>query len=146
MNEQEKKDLRNAREEFLIESLDFYTEDPNNLRASDINGGCTYSPKNKRGNQGCMIGRHLTPEQQNQGDDDTITGDTSWSSIVYHIDNVPDKLIYLKTDFLDNCQNLHDSNANWTSTGLTEDGKENVVKIINNYKLRKTKFPKRYIL
>ena len=144
MKTQEEKDLRQAREEFLLESLDFYCKDPVNLIATEVGTGCTYTPNSKPGNKGCMIGRHLSAEQQKIADEDSTNGDTSWCEVVNILEDIPEKLIYLETGFLFQCQNLHDGELHWTSAGLTYEGKQKVSNIIENFKLRKSKFPKKY--
>ena len=144
MKTKEEKDLRQAREEFLLESLDFYSKDPDNLRASDGGCGCTYSPMDKPGNKGCMIGRHLSAEQQEEAD--CPDNDTNWNKVVGNLEDIPEKLIYLETRFLVKCQILHDSKLNWGSYGLSHEGKRMVSGIIEKFKLRKSKFPKKYKL
>lgn len=143
MKTKEEKALRQAREEFLLESLDFYSKDPGNLRASDKGSGCTYTPTCKPGNKGCMIGRHLSTEQQKEADDNSV-GATSWGTVVEILGDIPEKLIYLETSFLVKCQILHDNTFNWSSSGLSHEGKQMVSYIIETFKLRKSKFPKKY--
>ena len=55
---------------FLLDALEYYTTNPNRRCTSKL-GRCMYNPKtaNKKISEGCLIGRHLTTEQQDKGDD-----------------------------------------------------------------------------
>jgi len=139
--------VQEAREDFLLETIEFYSKDPVNLRARN-GANCSYSPMDKPGNKGCAIGRHLSPYHQKLADS---KDNSTWSQVIkglpYEeslplINKVPKKLAFLGDDFLFSIQRLHDENLNWNSEGLSQLGLCKVEQMVEHHDLRKTVFIK----
>jgi hypothetical protein len=126
--------------EFLLDELEYYTTDTN--RRCVDGGACTYSPAkvSKVGiSQGCAIGRHLTPELQEELDE---RGGYSGVSNPDIFPRLPDNLKELGQNFLYNCQSLHDCDDYWEENSLNEAGKEAVNHIITTHNLDESLFKK----
>ena len=123
MNTLQKEQLKFAKDTFK-----FYGEKPSR-RAVKPWGGCNYRSEN--GKKSCAIGRHLETKLARELDDDH-NGDGSNVGRIF--DRLPAKLKKLGKSFLARIQEWHDSCDNFTSVGLTEDGEEDKVEIIDNIK------------
>jgi len=142
--------LRNDREDFLLDTLEFYDADPKNRRAfNPIDLTCTYSPiKGKKGNEGCAIGRHLSRHHQNKFDN--FETDASWRGVKREAKRgnikIPKYLINLDGNgvgnFLGRIQQLHDGSAFWNKDQISGRGVAELKEIIINFGLRKSKFKK----
>lgn len=106
--------LQKKQRAFLIEGcLHFNSEN----RSQSSNGTCLYMPATKN-TDGCFIGRKIRSKSIKKAID-KYSGDTSVNSV---FDSLPKTLQKYGMDFLNSCQKLHDFTANWTETGLSEDG------------------------
>ena len=113
-----------TREEFLIDTIQYYSANPLERRCVDDYMLCTYTP-NKPTTQGCAIGRFMTPEQQSLADKIIFLNE------FFNNDNImPAILKPLGLTFLHNVQRLHDKYEYWNNYGLTESGIREVNKII----------------
>ena len=126
---------------FLLDALEYYTTNPNRRCTSKL-GRCMYNPKtaNKKISEGCLIGRHLTTEQQDKGDDigsiDFIFNEELEDEIL------PKWMLKFERDFLSQCQNFHDDNDNWNRKGLSKIGRMELERIVKSFELDKSKFTK----
>lgn len=125
----EKKFSKMTSEEILLDMLEFYTNDPTQ-RCVDEGGGCYYSDVFVcHKSEGCAIGRMLDPELSKRLDN--LYNTSSIKSIIsLHSDLLPKWLLEHDEGFLTYVQTLHDNSRNWTSFGLSEEGKSFVRKII----------------
>jgi len=132
-----------TKEAFLLDALDYYTTDTNRLCVNK--GLCKYSPVNatKEGiSEGCMIGRHMTPENQMMADAINPYGADVSLILKNYSDLLPDWLKLFESEFIRDCQKLHDNYDNWDYTGLTICGYNRLRDIINAYSLDKAQFEK----
>ena len=126
--------LKQLREEFLTDTLQYYTTDPKRRCIDVARGQCFYSPENagKVGiSEGCAIGRHITNSLALILDGSMTTAVSS--EVVF--EQLPLKLRKLQKFFLSDVQSLHDRKENWSKNGLTRAGKRNVKTICKNYGL-----------
>lgn len=112
-----------TKKEFLIDMLDFYTQDVTK-RATSGNQ-CKY--KTSDGKK-CAIGRHIPddkyiPEIEGYG----VCG----SGIISPFGLLPIEIQSLEADFLSKVQTLHDVSSYWGAIGLTEQGRLFIKNIIN---------------
>lgn len=116
-----------TKQEFLQNTVDYYSKDPLNRRCV-LNNCCYYDPvkAEKPKSNGCAIGRYLKKVNrakfQNQMDDLSHSG-------IYNVYKTPDALKLLpkwmrdmEINFLQVVQNLHDDGSYWTDTGLSQEG------------------------
>lgn len=137
-----------TQEEFLIDTLEYYSVDPTR-RCATIDGKCYYSPKNTiTTGDGCAIGRHL-PDMLKESLDVASHGNpiTVYSLFTnvdhsHFLKDVPDILKSLDVEFLFRIQVLHDYNSNWHTEGLTNTGKEELRRTIIEFNLDENKFQK----
>ena len=136
-------------EEFLKDTIDYYSTDINRRCVSSKGGSCVYSPKNagKVGvSEGCAIGRHLTDETkelfdkykgENIGCPDIL--DIFKSDEMRH--HLPIWMQKMDKYFLNRVQSLHDRTSSWDGkNGLSTTGKMRVNSIIENYKLKMERY------
>ncbi len=103
-----------------------------NTRCVDTqgDGNCKYYLK---GHQGCAVGRLIDDvklkKRLNDGDEE---GD---SSVLNLFDILPKKVQKLGMGFLVDLQGLHDKRSYWDEKGLTKEGKQEVKKIKDVFKL-----------
>jgi hypothetical protein len=104
-------DITERRRVFLDDSVAFYSQNPGELRAVDVDAVCVYHPINM--SPGCSIGRHYPSE---------ILRDCAGT--VYNIDENQFLLWMLEMgrNYLMAVQRLHDLNKFWGEKGLSEDG------------------------
>lgn len=129
-----------TKEAFLLDALEYYTTDTNR-RCTD-GGGCYYSPikTEKRGiSEGCLIGRHLTAENQSLADAQNGSGIDE--VIQSQPEIIPEWLINLGRDFLVSCQSLHDVDSYWDDD-LNFMGRERLSNILVEYKMDQSQFQK----
>ena len=125
-----------SKEEFVLEGLDYFTVDPVNRRCTNINTKnldlCQYQPT--KTSEGCFIGRYLTKEQAERGDN----GDLELSELCQLVPslNKLGDLLPLR------CQVLHDRSINWDNNGLSSEGKEFLSTIIDQFNMDKSLFTK----
>ena len=130
------------REDFLLDALDYYTADTNRRCVSDSDG-CYYNPTSagKEGiSEGCLIGRHLTKEQQIQADN--TGGVLSIFNQQKANEILPEWMHEFGELFLFHCQQLHDGPILWNDGGLTDEGRNRLSIIIKDFELDPTKFEK----
>lgn len=130
--------------ELLLDALEYYTVDPVGRRCVSESESCYYSPKSigkEETSQGCLIGRLLNPDLAKLIDtkEEEIGISTLIKKGLYIL---PDFMNEDNIYFLSECQSLHDLNRYWEETGLSEDGKSKVSKIIDEYNLDRELFSK----
>lgn len=138
-----------TREEFLLDEIEYYSS---NVKKRCINSiGCFYSSTNVGNSdisEGCAIGRHLEPELRKKIDEQFSLSDilpAGESSSVRNdviFNQLPEWMKELGQDFLVKCQRLHDLSTYWDESGLSPEGKSQLFKIIELFKLDKNKFLK----
>ena len=98
-----------------------------NNRSTTSNEGCSYLPK-EGVSEGCAIGRKIADKKLCAELDEFgyigSTADETSSARVFN--KLPQELQDLGQDFLNVVQQLHDSEYNWTETGLSPVGVEKV--------------------
>lgn len=131
-----------TREEFLLDTLEYYSQDPSRRCFHTETRICYYSPVNadNPNSEGCAIGRWLSPDLQLKLDDETYPG----VDIDDVFEQLPDNLQQLGQSFLASVQFLHDSNS-WREGGVINYNIERLKKIIQEYELNYEKF-KKYML
>lgn len=119
--------------DLLEDTVQYYSEDPENRRCVLLTEGskyCFYSPQTaeKSLSQGCAIGRLLDDSLKLELDARTGLCGVSISQIFSHQkwqdlkDKFPKDLLNLPIDFLSMLQDLHDGVFYWDEIGLTEYG------------------------
>lgn len=112
--------LRQKRRNLLNETKNHF----NLGNRSQSGGKCKYA------GVGCAIGRKIKNKRLC-----AILDGKSDSGIATVFSKIPKSLRELGIDFLGMVQELHDDEKNWTATGLSEIGKENVNEIRAQFKL-----------
>ena len=105
-----------------------------------VDGGCFYSPISDK-TEGCAIGRHLTKKAK-KAFDKCNNGNTQIRAVFENESlkkMAPKWMQKMDISFLVNMQQLHDSKGNWNETGLSPKGKQEVVRIMAQFKLNETK-------
>lgn len=131
-----------TQEQFLLDTVEYYSTDTNRRCVSSNNGGCKYSPVNahKEGiSEGCAIGRHLSPELQLKLDNRVGGTSVAYDGI---FEQLPEWMKELTQDFLRKIQSLHDSDEYWNEKGLSLNGKEKLKEIIIRFSLKEELFEK----
>jgi hypothetical protein len=105
--------IEERRLNFLNEKLGYFIEDPSR-RAYNQETGCMYWDKST-GNK-CLIGREIPEEKYNE----QYEGNVVRSNEIFNL--LPESIQGLGITFLCRCQGLHDEEAYWTDTGLSERG------------------------
>jgi len=130
-------------EEYLIDMLEYYTKDKNR-RATTAVGPCVYSPT--KTSEGCAIGRHLIGSLEDKKAWDCSGSISTCLDSIYrrNIKDIrPEWMKTMNTAFLEMIQNLHDIEHNWNEiSGLSEEGKKELIRIIQLFNLDFTKFTK----
>lgn len=132
-----------TKEAFLLDALEYYTTDTNR-RCNGVGSGCYYSPIKamKDGvSEGCLIGRHLTPENQRIAD---ATLDSFGIETVIDTtpEIIPEWMKDLGTNFLGRCQSFHDQSYNWGINSISDTGATTLESIILQFNLDKSQFQK----
>jgi hypothetical protein len=118
--------------ELLVSTVKFYTSE--NRGYNKKIGECVYGSSEK--SPGCAIGRHLTKENAIKLDDCVTTAsvDVVISSAELRC-YLPDWMLKMDVQFLSKIQVLHDAARNWTLLGISQDGTDNVNKIVTDFNL-----------
>jgi len=138
----EEKEIRNLREEMLLDTIKYYIVDPEKRRCINDDDTCYYHPKSvdktKKESQGCAIGRLLSDYQAKKLD---YAGAVNGSSIGEVI-RVTKKLSVLGGSFLNAVQRLHDHSdyRDFNKKKLSLYGKKYLSVIIIRFNLRSTPF------
>ena len=133
------KEQRNLREEILLDTLKYYSEDTS--RRCEDRVECRYHPSTlgmtKKQSQGCAVGRLLSDYQAKKLDS---CGGMSADDIDQYI-SLPKKFKIVGLSFLQDLQGLHDNNWYWNDEkGLSDKGVVKLKNIIKFNRLRKTPF------
>lgn len=116
-------DIKKLQEEFLLDMLAYYAEDPVNRRNFNETG-CKYYPVSDK-SEGCAVGRKIKDKELCK-----MLDDLEDPGVGNVFDDLPDDLKVCGKNFLTFVQVLHDSMMSWDITGLTPYGKNKVCGII----------------
>jgi hypothetical protein len=120
----------------LQDVIKHFSKSPNTLRSKDPSGKCLYNPPpNKKKSIGCAIGIYLSEEVAETFDNQHITSIDSIFSRPPLKKLLPDWMKKMDVNFLKEIQELHDDEENWSSKGLSKEGKEYTKEICKEYKL-----------
>ena len=126
----------------LKDTIDYYSEDPDNRRSISADGDCMYT----WGNNHCAIGRYMKPEYQKE---DWENNNMSVNELTQFADDgecnidwcLREEVHGLDADFWKNLQDFHDSHRCWITKddyhrddeplGLSMAGKNNY-RVIEN--------------
>ena len=115
-----KQDNRVRMQNILEDTIEYYSDDPSERRATDLNGACQYTDAD--GNH-CAVGRYMRVEFQTTefyGNNGTSVGSLAADLDTYLESNV----LGLTQKFWSALQDIHDGDGNWNDdTGLSERGK-----------------------
>lgn len=103
------------------------------------NGDCSYNPENPKILPGCAIGMYLdikTAKKLDEIGDIQTVFDTESTSLL------PDWMINLGEDFLFIIQSFHDCSTNFTETGISILGLDNIKYICKEFNLKLPKINK----
>jgi hypothetical protein len=137
-----------TKQEFLVDTLEYYTENPGGRRCKNEFATCAYHPttlKKDASSEGCAIGRHLDEAdalyldtEHNGTDIKTILFDKGISKLI------PDWMKAFGEDFLVDVQEFHDWDDYWDldNDKLSGDGKNKLEGMIGKYKLDRNQFSK----
>lgn len=92
-----------------------------NRNAHRVTGGCMYEPLGGEKKYGCAVGRLLPTEIQKQCDT-TYLGQGSGVTNARILKMLPEDILALGKDFLEELQSLHDNSDNWTEEGVSRHG------------------------
>lgn len=124
-----------TREEFLLDTIKYYSEDTSRRCATESR--CTYSPKTlNKNSEGCAIGRWLDEELQLELD--ALGAVPVQNKKVF--DKLPKWMQSMETYFLQHIQDLHDTGYCWSESGLSQFGKDKVNEMIEHYTLNIPKY------
>ena len=128
-----------TKEDFLLDMLEYYSEDPECRRCKTINRSCSYSSEtiSKDTSEGCAIGRVIEPSLAREFDEN-MSGTGVSESVIF--DELPEWLQNLGQKFLISIQVLHDLGHNWITEGLSPSGIKKLTNIIAKYQLKKELF------
>lgn len=134
-------------EEFLLNTLDYYSSDLNRRCTSSTepytSSGCKYSPvnANKEGvSDGCAIGRWIKTEELKQEWD--RLGVSTYYLLKERKQDLKEEVHNVYVDLMVHAQGLHDYSGNWKEGGLTEEGKITLENTITRFKLDEKLFDK----
>jgi len=100
-------EVTKLQEDFLLDMLEYYCENPEERRNQNVYGNCMYAPQ-KDTSEGCAIGRKISKELQQKFDS------RRESPVVNNVFNLlPENLQLLGCDFLTEVQQLHDGGYFW---------------------------------
>ena len=107
-------------QDILEDTIEYYSDDPTERRATDRDGACVYTDADGRH---CAVGRYMKPEFQTTGF--YANSGQSVHGLAADIDSyLVDNVLGLPVDFWQSLQELHDNDSNWNyDTGLSEHGK-----------------------
>lgn len=118
---------------FLEEGINYYRADTR--RRSIKNGVCYYNPLNTGNSisEGCFIGRQIEPKLRKSISQRQDAGRVN-SFFRCNPELIPAKLLKYPIDFLMACQNLHDTDDNWSEAGMTGYGCRQYNGVMENIK------------
>lgn len=127
-----------TKEQIILETLDYYIEDPNGRRGLLFNEngslkGCSYITND---NKTCAVGRCMIEEVKKVYKENR----SAEPSFVDGINNLDELLIKKYKGhskyFWKDLQNLHDNSYNWDSKNntISERGEEKVLELLERYK------------
>lgn len=120
------KTIEERRLDFINSELGYFIEDPSR-RSVDKQGNCYY--RHPDDNRPCLIGKQISDKDYDSGMEQEAIGCEDkyvWNKLSKDIQN-------LGQDFLSLLQRLHDYYANWTDTGLSEEGEYSLNRIKEKY-------------
>lgn len=124
--------------QFLEDTIAYYSVNPQERRCKNYRGMCSYSPRTveKEGkSEGCAIGRHLSPEAQEQwdtyDDNDSVIGMKNRTELF--ASTAPEWMQTMNERFLRDVQRMHDVDGYWNENGLSAEGLEKVDLIKKEY-------------
>lgn len=128
-----------TKKEFLLDTLEYYTQDPKG-RTCESGGVCGYSSiflGKQDTSEGCALGRYMSEEFAKFADD-------SGNSIkrLQGEEGFPEKLKNLPHLFLQDVQTLHDISRYWTDSGLSVDGIKYLEEIMEEWNIQYKEFDK----
>lgn len=113
-------EITKRRLEVLNDTINHYNLNNRSNKGYD----CTYSPAHE-GSEGCAVGR-LIKDKELCKTLDIRPDDGNGSCVKWIFDKLPEDVKFLGKNFLRDLQNLHDNILNWTETGLSNTGAEEV--------------------
>jgi hypothetical protein len=121
-------------EQFLLDEILFFSKNYKERRCySHKKGICQYESQGGA-TEGCAIGRHLSTECQRAWDNSSKHIWSIWQDKDL-LSLAPEWMQKMDNEFLYDCQALHDDGIYWDNSGLTNNGKDQVNKIVNKFKL-----------
>lgn len=130
-------------EEFLLDTLEYYCQNPKRRCTAENGSLCQYDPiKLHRGDtEGCAIGRKLSKIAREKYGIQNCSIDEIFDSPELK-EMAPEWMQEMNIEFLVSMQKLHDDRNNWHSEGLSPEGIRLIHFIIDRYGLSKGKFLK----
>lgn len=125
-----------TKEQMLVEVVKWFAPDPANRRNKrGVLHGCYYAALDDK-KKGCAIGMFLDRELAID-----LDGDYNMSSVGVQDawNDLPEQLQLLGESYLTEIQDFHDANRYWSSSGLSDIGKSEVLSIIKSFKLDESK-------
>lgn len=134
--------------EQLADNLAYYVNDPTKRCTNGT--ACYYSgEKAKKDTEGCFVGRLLSPEDRIKADNGLPFGTSGVESLCERAQElgitVP-KIITENKRLMRHFQGFHDSDLNWSETGLNKTGEYELREIISRYGLEEKYFEKFLVL
>lgn len=123
-------DLQKKQLAFLEETASFYT-----LKNRCVTENGLFCKYFLEGKPGCAIGRHIEDKELCQKFDKQVFGDSFYVSEIHIFSRLPTHLQELGEHFLLEVQKLHDISRNWTNEGPSEEGKEAIALIKEQFNL-----------
>ncbi len=122
--------------EVLQDTVKYYTTNVKR-RCVDKNNECSYSAKTlNKSSQGCAVGRLIPPKLRLEWDkkypNKSISG-------IQCKETLPENLLELGINFLNDLQSLHDQPNNWDKEGLTQRGLDRVEQITKHIQAKNYK-------
>ena len=134
---EEVKTIQQQQLEFLQETVDYYSVNPDERRNVSATFSCKYTPQLPT-SEGCAIGRKIPLELAKQldtgVDKETKKYIGSSVAIVAVFNQLPNDLKVLGNSFLQSIQCLHDNEVYWDTEGLSKEGKVEVESITEHIK------------
>lgn len=122
-----------TKEEIIDETVEYYSVDPKRRRSFNGFGSvCMYTDEDME--NGCAVGRCLTDKTRQEILDKDMN-DSSLMDIEYDLESIGFKNQYRghSMKFWGGLQALHDSGMYWDDDGLSEAGKQYVIKLKNRF-------------
>jgi len=114
------KTIKERRLDFINTELGYFIEDPSRRAYNKETKTCMYWDKTT-GNK-CVVGRHIPEDKYSQVSEGMLvdTEKDDGGLVIFNL--LPLELQELGVTFLARCQEFHDSEDNFTETGLSEEG------------------------